>query len=390
MDFVFTKEQESFRTEVRQFLEDELKKGTFEPRCDAWIASHSPEFSRKIAQKGWIGLVWPQKYGGAGKSYLERLILTEELLRYGAPVASHWFSDRQMGTAILAYGSEEIKQEFLPKIIRGEIFFGIGMSEPGSGSDLASLQCKAIEEADAFVLNGQKVWTSGAHAFTHLYLVARTDLDAPKHKGISEFIVPMNLPGITINPIIDLTGHKHFNEVFFDNVKLPKRLMVGAKNGGWKQIASQLDYERSGIERLMSNYPLFKALFDYARSTQRNGIAISKDPIIRHRLTDLAIEFEVGRLLIYRVAFVLSQGKVPNFEAALAKIFCTDFQQKLARTSVDILGQYGVLLGTSPRVPISGYASSSFLFSPGYTLQAGTSEILRNIVALRGLGLPSE
>ncbi|MBM2831639.1 MAG: Acyl-CoA dehydrogenase [Dehalococcoidia bacterium] len=390
MDFAFTPEQETFRVEVRRFLEGEIKLGSFAPGCDAWIIGHSPEFSRKIAAKGWIGLVWPKEYGGQGKTYIDRLVLTEELLRYGAPVASHWFSDRQMGTAILAYGTPEQKAELLPQIIRAEVFFGIGMSEPGAGSDLASLQCRAQEQDDCYVLNGQKVWTSGAHAFTHLYLVARTDPDAPKHKGISELIVPMDLPGITINPIVDLTGHKHFNEVFFDNVRLPKKYLVGQKNRGWYQIASQLDFERSGIERLMSNYALFQSLFEYARQTKRDGRPLSQDPIIRHRLAQLAIEFEVGRLLIYRVACVLSQGKAPNFEAALAKTFCTHFEQKLACEATQILGHYGTLLASSRRVPFSGYATSSYLFSPGYTIQGGTSEILKNIIALRGLGLPSE
>jgi alkylation response protein AidB-like acyl-CoA dehydrogenase len=390
MDFAFTSEQEAFRAEVRFFLEEEIRQGSFEPRCDAWIAGHSPEFSRKIARKGWIGMVWPKEYGGQGKSYIDRLVLTEELLRYGAPVASHWFSDRQMGPALLAYGTEEQKAEFLPRIVQAEVFFGIGMSEPGAGSDLASLQCRAMEEGDHYVLNGQKVWTSGAHAFTHLYLVARTDPEAAKHRGISEFIVPMDLPGVTINPIVDLTGHEHFNEVFFDNVHLPQRFLVGQKNRGWYQIASQLDYERSGIERLMSNYPLFQALFDYARQFRRDDRLLSEDPIIRHRLADLAIEFEVGRLLIYRVAYVLSQGKVPNFEAALAKTFSTEFEQMLAQQAMQILGHYGELLPSSRHVPFSGHAASSYLFSPGYTIQAGTSEILRNIVALRGLGLPSE
>lgn len=390
MDFRFTEDQERVRREVRDFLEGALRQGSFEPRCDAWIEGYSPEFSRKIAQRGWIGLTWPKEYGGQGRSYLDRLVLTEELLRYGAPVAAHWFSDRQIGPSIIAHGSEEQKQEFLPRIVRAEAFFGIGMSEPGAGSDLASLQTRAIEEGDYYVINGQKVWTSGAQHFTHCYLVTRTDPEAPKHKGISELIVDMRQSGITIRPLTDITGAQHFNEVFFDNVRVPKKHLIGVKNRGWYQIASQLDYERSGIERVMGNYPLFTAIFDYARQTQRNSKQfLSQNPIIRHKLAELAVEFEVGRVLIYRIAWMLSQGQVPNYEAAMTKVYATEFEQRLANTAMQILGLYGQLKADSKWVAIMGRGVQSYLFCPGYTLQAGTSEILRNIVAMRGLGLPS-
>ena len=177
MDFRFTAEQEVFRKEVRDFLEEELRQGSFETKGDAWIEGYLPELSRKMAQRGWIGLSWPKEYGGQGRSYLDRLVLTEELLRYGAPVAAHWFSDRQIGPSIIAHGSEEQKQEFLPTIVRAEVFFGIGMSEPEAGSDLASLKTRAAEDGDYYVVNGQKVWTSGAQHFTHCYLVVRTDPD---------------------------------------------------------------------------------------------------------------------------------------------------------------------------------------------------------------------
>jgi alkylation response protein AidB-like acyl-CoA dehydrogenase len=389
MDFRFTPEQENFRKEVREFLESERKKGTYETRCDAWITGHNPEFSRKIAAKGWIGMTWPKEYGGQGRTYLDRLVLTEELLRYGAPVAAHWFSDRQIGPVIIAFGNEEQKKELLPRIIKGELFFGLGMSEPGAGSDLASLKTRAVEEGDHFVVNGQKVWTSGAHSFNYIYMVVRTDPNVPKHRGISEMVIDMSLPGITVRPLIDMTGGHHFNEVFFDNVKVPKSALIGKKNEGWKQIAAQLDYERSGMERLMANYPLFEKILDYAKETKHNGETLSKNPIIRHRLAELAVEFEVGRLLIYRVAWVLTQGKIPNYEAALAKTYCTEFQQRLASTAMLILGPYGQLKEGSKWAPFGGMAVTSYLIAPGYTLQAGTSEILRNIIAMRGLGLPA-
>ncbi len=389
MDFRFTLEQENFRKEVREFLESEKKKGTYQTRCDAWIIGHDPEFSRKVAARGWIGMTWPKAYGGQGKSYLDRLVLTEELLRYGAPVAAHWFSDRQIGPSIIAFGSEEQKKDFLPRIIKGEIYVGLGMSEPEAGSDLASLKTRAVEEGDHFIINGQKVWTSGAHSFNYIYCVVRTDPTVPKHKGISELLVDLRLPGITVRPLIDMTGGHHFNEVFFDNVKVPRTALIGKKNDGFKQILAQLDYERSGMERLMANYPLFERILDYARETKKNGGTLSKDPIIRNRLAELTIEFEVGRLLIYRVAWVLSQGRVPNYEASLAKTYCCEFEQRLAAAAISVLGPYGQLREGSKWAPLGGMAAGSYLIAPGYSLQAGTHEILRNVIAMRGLGLPA-
>ncbi|MFA4836950.1 MAG: acyl-CoA dehydrogenase family protein, partial [Dehalococcoidia bacterium] len=222
MEFRFTEEQEQFRKEVRDFLENEIKIGSFKPKCDAWMTQHSKDFSRKLAQRGWIGLAWPKEHGGQGKSHLDRLILTEELIRYGAPVNAHWFGDRQIGPSIIEYGSDEQKREFLPRILKAEISFAIGMSEPGAGSDLASLKTKAREDGDYYIIDGQKIWSSGAHIFEYLYAVVRTDPDAPKHKGISEFIIDLKSPGVTVNPIIDITGDRHFNEVFFDNVRVHK------------------------------------------------------------------------------------------------------------------------------------------------------------------------
>lgn len=391
MDFRFTDEEEEFRKEVRDFLKGELGKGSFEVHSDAWLCGFSPEFSRKLGEKGWIGLCWPKEYYGKGKSYIYRLVLTEELLRYGAPAAAHWFGDRQMGPSIIRHGSAEQKEYFLPRIARGEACFGIGMSEPDAGSDLASVKTRAVEDGDDYIIDGQKVWTSGAHYVEYLYLVARTDPDAPKHKGISEFIVDMQLPGIEVRPLVDMTGARHYNEVFFDNVRVPKNSLIGEKNRGWYQITAQLDYERSGIERLMTNYPIYQDLIEHVKKTRRRGIPLAEEQVVRHKLADLQVQYEVGRLLTYRVAWVLDQGRLPNYEAAIAKAFCTAFEQRLAKVTTQILGAYGQLRQGSKWVPpeFRESATESYLFSPGYSIQGGTSEILRNIVALRGLGLPA-
>ena len=253
MDFRFTPDQENFRQDIKTFLKQALQDPPDIPE-DGWIVGFDKGFSKQVAERGWIGLTWPKEYGGQGKSYLDRLILTEEFLRQGAPVAAHWLGDRQMGPSILRYGTDQQKEKFLPGIMSGDLVFCIGMSEPGAGSDLAGLQTRAVEDGDYYVLNGQKIWTSFAHLADYCYLVACTNPEVPKHKGISEFLVNMQTPGITIKPIIDMTGAHHFNEVFFENVRIPKDCVVGEKDRGWYQIASQLDYERSGIERLMSNY----------------------------------------------------------------------------------------------------------------------------------------
>ncbi|MBI2858514.1 MAG: acyl-CoA dehydrogenase family protein [Chloroflexi bacterium] len=382
MEFRFTNEQEQFRTRVREFLESELHAGAFEPICDGWISGYSPEFSRKLAGRGWIGLNWPEQYGGGGKGHLDRLILTEELLRYGAPCGLHWFADRQVGPCLLAYGSEDQKKEYLGKIMRAEISFGLGLSEPGAGSDLASVKTMAVETADCFVVNGQKVWTSLAHKATHMYLVCRTDPNVPKHKGISELIVDLKLPGITVRPLEDMSGAQHFNEVFFDNVRVPKNCLVGQKNRGWNQITSQLDFERSGIERVMGNYMLLKALLEDAGTRSRAHQ-------LRDRIAQLCIEFEVGRLFVYRVAAMMESGALPRHETAMAKVFCTEFQQRLARTAMEAAGLHSQL-GRSPDASaLVRLANQSYLYAQGYTLMGGTSEILRNIIATRGLGLPT-
>ena len=392
MEFRFTEEQENLRQEIRQFLEVEIKNGSFEVHCDAWMGGYSPEFSRKIGQRGWIGLCWPREWYGQGKSYMDRMVLTEEIVRYGAPAAAHWFADRQMGPSIIRYGSDEQKEYFLPRIARGELVFGIGMSEPEAGCDLASLRTKATEDGDSYILNGQKVWTSGAHHIDYLYLVARTDPDAPRHRGISEFIVDMHLPGIEVRPLIDMTGGHHYNEVFLDNVRVPRSSMVGEINHGWYQIAEQLDYERSGVERLMTNYPVYQDLIEYAKQTNHGGKPLAEQPTVRSRLADLTVRYEVGRLLTYRVAWVLDQGRPPTTEAAMAKAFCTSFEQYMAHVATQLPGLYGQLRQGSKWIPpaFRESAAESYLFSPGYTIQGGTSEILKNITAIRGLQLPTQ
>jgi alkylation response protein AidB-like acyl-CoA dehydrogenase len=390
MEFLLTEKQKQLRQQVQRFLEDERSAGRFEPHCDSWGLGFDPGFSKRVAAKGWIGLTLPTEYGGQGKGPIDRLVLTEELLRYGAPCGAHWFSDRQVGPCLLDYGTEEQKKNYLPRICRAEIFFALGLSEPEAGSDLSSVKTMARKDGDHYVISGQKVWTSGAHLMTHIYTLLRTDPDVPKHKGLSEFIVDLKSPGITVQPIMDTTGREHFNEVFFDEVRVPAANLVGTLNNGWRQITAQLDYERSGIERLMGNYPMFDALARYMDGETQHGKALGKDPVIKHRMAELTAEFEVGRMLIYRAAWMLEEGIVPNYESAMAKLYATEFQQQLSDAAIMMLGSYGDLTSGSKIAPMNGLAPAAYLFSPGLSLMAGTSEIMRNLIAQRGLGLPAK
>jgi len=383
VDFSFTEQQHKFKQEVRDFLEEEIKNGYWEPTCDAWIQGFDPEFTKRVAQKGWIGLTWPKEFGGHERSHIDRLILTEEMLRYGAPAACHWFGDRQIGGAILSFGSEDLKKEFLPRIVKGEAYFGLGMSEPGAGSDLASLQTRAVEDGDYYVINGQKTWASCASFAQYFDVYVRTDSEAPKHRGISEFIVDAQSPGLSRIPMTDITGTEAWNDVFFDNVRVHKRYLVGEKNRGFYQVLNQLDYERSGMERLMGNYPLFDSIIQFAKDNE-----LPQQPVIRNKLAQLQIEFEVGRLLIYRVACLMEEGRAPNRESAMSKAYSTEFEKRLAGVAMEVLGLYGQLRSDSKLVPLRGMALHSYLASKGYSLQAGTTEILKNVLAVRGLGLP--
>jgi alkylation response protein AidB-like acyl-CoA dehydrogenase len=381
MHLAFTAEEAGIRDAVRAFLADALPAGA-RRHDDCWIGGFDPAFSRRLGAAGFIGMTWPAAYGGGGRSYVERAIVTEELLRAGAPVAAHWVGDRQIGPALLAHGTEEQKRAIVPRSARGELVFCLGMSEPGAGSDLASLTTRAVDDGDAFVVDGQKVWTSFAHHADWCYLVARTDPDAPRHRGLSELLVDMRLPGITVRPLVDMGGEHHFNEVFFEGVRVPKAWLIGAPNRGWFQIASQLDYERAGMERLLSYAPLMRDLEAHVRETGRGS-----DPLVRQALARLHGEVRVGRLLLYRIAWKLSQGITPTAETALAKLYGTELEQRLVRFAGDVLGDFAQLEGGAG-VPLAGRVARALLNAPGITIRGGTVEILRSIVAQRGLELP--
>jgi hypothetical protein len=285
-------------------------------------------------------------------------------------------------------GTEEQKREHLPPIAQAERYWCTLYSEPGSGSDLASLQTSAELDGDDYVINGQKIWTSAGHIADWGWLAARTDPEAPKHRGISLFLLDMKSPGVSVRPIINMAGGHEFNEVFFEDVRIPKANLVGEENRGWYTLAVALDFERSGVGYSASARRVLETLVKYAKEATKNGKPLSKDPIVRRKLAERFIETDASRWLSYRVAWMQSQGMVPNAEASMSKLYGTELTQRVAATGMDILGMAGQLSQGSKWAPLQGYIQRSYLSAVSSTIAAGTSEIQRDIIARRGLGLP--
>ncbi len=392
MDFRFSREQEQFRQEVREFVHSELEAGTFSIRSKGLVAQRSVAFSRKMAERGWIGLTWPSKYGGQDRGYVDKMILYEELFRVQAPVGYHFLAERQVGPALMEFGSRWQKEFFLPRIVRAAegVMFCLLFSEPNAGSDLVAVSTSAKKDNDYYIINGQKVWTSGAHEADYGWVLAKTTTDrsVPPHQTCSEFIVDMKSPGLTVRPIINMAGEHSFNEVFFDDVKIHKRYLVGQENAGFRQIMAQVDYERSGIERLMQNYPVYEQLLSYIKETGMGKKGGAYHAWVRDKMAQLEIEYSAGRLLCYYTAWIIDQGKKPTTEAAISKAFCTGYEQRLNDVATRIIGPTSLIKEGTQWTPLDADLASCYLWGPSYTLQGGTVEILKNIIAHRGLGLP--
>ena len=394
MEFRFSPEEEAFRQEVREFLRREWREEAAGGGAEGPLGyggggglEEIRRFQKKLAQRGWLTLAWPKEHGGMEASIMKQVIFNEEMAYHRAPQQLGVGPDR-VGPTIILYGTEEQKREHLPRIANADVIWCQGFSEPGAGSDLASLQTTAVADGDYFVVNGQKIWTSLAHVADWMILLARTDPDAPKHRGISYFLVDMKTPGITVRPLVDMTGRHAFNQVFFDNVRVPRKNLVGELNRGWYVAAATLDFERSGINRVVAGIRLYDELVEYARETQRDGRPRMANPAVRHPLAEQKIEFEVGRLLAYRVAWIQSQGRIPNQEASMSKLFGSELQQRLARAGIEMLGLGGQLRSGSKWAPMAGRIADYYLAAVSTTIAAGTSEVMRNIIAVRGLGLP--
>ena len=389
MDFRFSNEDEAWRRELRTWIRQE-----FGPDWNGFAASGGNdeaeyEFAqgvqKKLAAKGWTAPAWPKEIGGMGASYTQQAIFNEELAYHRVP-GPDLTSVGYVGPTILLYGSGEQKKH-LPAIVRAEEKWCQGYSEPGSGSDLASLQTRAVRDGDDYVINGQKIWTSGAHHANWMFMLARTDPDAPKHRGISYLLLDMKTPGITIRPLINMGGRHGFNEVFFDNVHTPISNRVGEENRGWYVGMATMDFERSALSGSAGLRRTFEDLVRFVRDAVSNEVGMNRE-IARNELAEAGIEIEVSRMLSFHVLSMQQAGQVPNHEASMAKLYSSELSQRFARLGTRVLGAYGGLRRGSAYARLRGDFAESYMQTVPSTIAGGSSEIQRNVIATRGLGLP--
>ncbi len=384
MDFRLTPQQESLRREVCRFLTETLGADHDSdpvPLPPGYL--HHKEFERRLGERGWLSLNWPPEYGGAGRPTFDQFLVEEEIGLHGGP-ASDALGRVIAAPIILAFGSEEQKREFLPPMARGELAWCLGYTEPEAGSDLAAAQTLARPDGDCYVLSGRKLYSSGAESADFCLLVARTDPTAPRHAGISLLAVPMDAPGVTVRPLYNLLDLHWFNEVTFDQVRVPRRYRIGPENGGWQILNSALGVERITVYRCFLHWRLFRGLLRWLREREPGPARA----LARQRLADLAIGFEVARLLLYRAVLMHDRGLDYRPQAAMVKLFNSELAQRLYQVAVALLGPYGALREGSGRAPWQGAVAHGYLSVVQETVGAGTSEVQRNIIALRGLGLP--
>jgi len=404
MDWSDTPEQAAFREQVRTHIADRLPQyyrdaqirleASIQPEND-WqqdMMHGSPEaqaaargWAAALHEHGWVAAGWPKEYGGGGLSTMEQFILKQELSRAEAPDPGSNGGVAQLGSTLLVHGTEEQKKEFLPKTLSGEYLWAQGYSEPGAGSDLASLQTRAIRDGDEFVINGQKLWTSAGHKANWIYMLVRTDPDAPKHRGISFLMVDMATPGITVRPIISMGWHHATNETFYEDVRVPVDRVVGEINRGWYVGMTLLDFERSNIAGATQQ----KRLVDDLAAHVREDKSPTRRELMRREIADRATEVEVNSNLSMRIASMQSRGILPNYEASMGKAYSTELSQRIARTGTKVFGLYGALWAANePYAPMNAKYTQQYVSSVVITIAGGTSEIQRNIIATRGLGLP--
>jgi alkylation response protein AidB-like acyl-CoA dehydrogenase len=391
MDFAFSESELKLRDDVRRFLGEALagyEGGGTELSDDD--LEFGQQFNRRLAERGWIAPAWPKQYGGLGATYIEQMIFSEELASAGAPGGGRIFGVGMVGPTLIVHGSEEQKAQHLPGITGGSVLWCQGYSEPGAGSDLAALQTRAARDGDDYIINGQKIWTTQAHIADWMFLLARTDPEAPKHKGISFFLLDMKTPGITVRPLINMGNRHEFNEVFFEDVRVPAKNLVGGENRGWYVAMTLLDFERSSVASVAANRRTLEDLAAFARETKRNGGATIEVPWIRNRLADLWVETEASRWLSYRVAAMQQRGMVPNYEASIVKVLATESSQRIYNFGTKMLGLFGQLTADSAWARLKGKIEGGYLFSVSPTIYSGSNEIQRNVIATRGLGLPRD
>jgi alkylation response protein AidB-like acyl-CoA dehydrogenase len=417
MDFGDAPEDAAFRTEVKAFLAYEFKEGPGTAsgpnaeRASEEVGRGGVDrfgaykgWMKKLASRGWIAPAWPKEYGGAGMTVMQQFVYNEEMAEARAPRPGG-IGVGFAGPTIIVYGNEAQKKDHLPGILSGEDVWCQGFSEPGSGSDLASLQTSAVKDGDDYVINGQKIWTSGAQFAQRMILLARTDPAAPKHKGISYFLLDMKSPGVTVRPLVNMANTPGFSEVFFDNVRVPAKDLLGEENRGWYVATTTLDFERSSIGASIAQQHSVEDLIAFAKAQGARNQEPGKNgsgavsPSVRTELAERSIEAETARLLSYRVISMQHRGMVPNHEASAIKLYAAELSQRVASTGVKVAGLYGQLdrdgkapaeAATNRYTPNKGRLMRTYLNAVSATIAGGTGEVNRYIIAGRGLGLPRD
>lgn len=393
MDLNYTPEEEEFRRKVRDWLNENVPKSGlkgFDNNLDRDRSTleKMKEWQRRVHHAGYLALSWPREYGGQAMDPVRQSIVNEEMVRARAPGLIGAMGIGMVGATLITWGNEEQKARYLPKILRAEEIWCQGYSEPGAGSDLASLRTRAEIVGDEFVVNGQKVWTSGAHYADMMFCLVRTDPDAPKHRGISYILIDMHSPGITVRPLVQMTGARGFNEVFFDNVRVPRANLVGKLNEGWMVANATLFHERNMLGSTTTTQMLFNRLKSLAASVVRNGKPLSKDPVFRQRLADLEIRVEAMKYHMLRQLSDSAHGRNPGIEAMVNKLVGTELNHDLSTAAMEVMGDYSMLARGEAYALDRGFWPYEWMFSLGLVIGGGTSHIQKNIIAERGLKMP--
>ena len=407
MDWSDSPAQATFRQDVRTFIKERLparyqsaadgSSNDAEELVGGWQADRksddegrrntAKQWADALADKGWIAPHWPEKYGGAGLSVMEQFIYNQEMSEAGAPSVGG-MGVSLLGPTLIVHGNEEQKKEHLSRVLSGEVAWAQGYSEPGAGSDLASLATRATRDGDDYVVNGQKIWTSGAQFADWLFALVRTDPDAPKHRGISFLMMDINTPGITVRPLMDMGWNEPFNETFFEDVRVPAKNLVGDENRGWYIGMTLLDFERSGIGGAIGYRRNLKQLKEFVDSDDgKTMVRADFAAASRHEIADRHIEVEILFNFAFRIVTMQNMDQIPNYEASMNKLFGSEIHQKIARTGMKVFGLYGNLWERSEG-PVGAYFTRDYIGSLPHTIFSGSSEIQRNVIATRGLGLP--
>ena len=398
MDFAYSSEQEALRQEVLQFIAENVTPEIQEELAACGEIKRGPHlqaFHQKVVDRGWIGISWPKEYGGQSGSRIDQYIVEEEFSRIGIGVGGAGSG----APAILAAGTEEQKKHFLPGLINGDISFALGFTEPQAGADLAGLQCRAIRDGDDYVINGQKMYTSSAHYATHIYLMARTDPDAPRHRGISIFLVPMDTPGISVRPLWTIQsdppappgttyGQKRTNETFFEDVRVPQSAMLGEENSGWYVGAMGLNLDRVGASRYLISVRRDEDIINWVKENDMDGYSIAEDPSIRDRLAELWIEAQVCRLMTMRSMSIVENGGTFTYEGSAEKVWAPEHGVRTTETISQILGPYAQLMNGSEGAIEDGLFAHNLMGAFQSGINHGSVQVMKDQVARRGLGLP--